>query len=71
MNSCGYKACDVSHIYHQISAYSVGNFSELSEVDNSGISRSSCHNQLGLTFLCDFQNLIIINAVGFAVNSRV
>ena len=56
MLACSYETCDVSHIYHEVCAYLLGDLSECREVDDSCISGCSCEDQLRLileSFLSD------------------
>ena len=69
MNARGNKTGDVRHVNHQISADRIGNLSELCEIDDSGICGSARNDHLGLAFLGGFENLVVIDTVGNAVNA--
>ena len=51
MLACSYKTGNVSHIYHEICSDFLSDLSECREIDNSGVSRCSCKDQLWLELL--------------------
>ena len=48
MKSCSNEACDVSHIYEEVCADFISDLSELLEVDDPGVSGSTCNDYLRL-----------------------
>ena len=69
MNARGNKTRDVRHIDHQIGADSIGDLSELGEINDSGIGGRTRDDQLGLAFLGKLHDLVIVDSVCHAVNA--
>ena len=61
MNSAGYEACDMSHIYHEICSYFLSNLTECLEVKDPGVSRCACKDQLRLAFMSKFSYVVHID----------
>ena len=60
MISCCYKTCNVSHIYHKVSSYRIGDFPHSLEINCAAVCRCACYDQLRLALLSDSLACIII-----------
>ena len=55
-----HQSCDMYHIYHQYGTHFVCYFTELLEINGSGIRRSTGNDHLRLAFQCQFSHSVII-----------
>ena len=51
MLACSYETCDVSHVYHEVSADFLCDLCECLEVDDPCVCGCSCEDQLRLYFV--------------------
>ena len=70
----GNKARDVGHIHHKVGAHGVGHLTEAGKVDHSRIGAGAGDDHLGLAFLGNAHQIVVIdplrllrNAVGYDV----
>ena len=69
MNARGNKSRDVSHVYHEVRAYFISDLAKAREVDDARICGSAGYDELGFTFFGDLEHLVVVDAVGNAVNA--
>ena len=56
-----HKTCDVSHIYHQVSAYHIRDLTEALEIDLARICACTRDDELGIALLRDALHLVVID----------
>ena len=66
VHPAGHEARDVGHIHHQEGPVSVGDLSQLFEVDGTGVGRSACHDHPGTDLFDLLFQLGIVDAAIFA-----
>ena len=69
MDTRGYQAGNVSHIYHEVSATGVGNLTETLEINDSRISAGAADNHFWFHFHGLFHYLVIINTMGNRIHA--
>ena len=60
VKSCSNKACNVCHIYEEISADFISDLSELLEIDDPRICGSACNDDLRLNFESSLTDSLIV-----------
>ena len=69
MQARRHQSRDVGHVHEEIGSHLVGNLPESLEVDDPGIGGGAGHDHLGLVFLGQVPDLVVVDAMALGVHA--